>query len=189
MTERITVAVLRQLLRLDEDAGRLYWRHRPVDFFRDTPGRTAAGACAIWNARFAGKEAFTATVSRGYRAGHIFDRQYRAHRVVFALHHGRWPDGGVDHQDGDPCNNMPGNLREATQAQNGRNVGSRGGTSRFCGVSWYKRGRKWVAYCKGGGRRHIGYFSEEVDAARAYDAAARERHGRFARLNFPEVPK
>jgi hypothetical protein len=32
----------------------------------------------------------------------------------------------------------------------------------------------------------VGYFKTPEEAAHAYDTAARERYGAFARLNFPE---
>jgi hypothetical protein len=34
---------------------------------------------------------------------------------------------------------------------------------------------------------HLGYFDNEIDAARAYDQAARKYHRRFATLNFPDI--
>jgi hypothetical protein len=44
---------------------------------------------------------------------------------------------------------------------------------------------KWVATIKAGGRRrHLGYFADELEAAGAYDAAAKELHGEHAGLNF-----
>jgi hypothetical protein len=50
--------------------------------------------------------------------------------------------------------------------------------SQFRGVAWYKRSRKWQAKVQIGGKdRHLGYFGAghpgEVDAALAFDAAAR----------------
>ena len=57
--------------------------------------------------------------------------------------------------------------------------------SKFRGVSWCKRQLQWVAYIQGQGhKRHLGYFSVEEDAARAYDAKARELFGEFAKTNF-----
>lgn len=182
----IPVESLRQLLRMDPETGRLYWLPRGVEWFKDG-AYSAARACAIWNGRFAGTEALTAPDGHGYRAGRIFGRHYQAHRVVFTLHNGRWPVGLVDHEDTDTTNNRPLNLRESTKAQNGQNSGGKGGTSGYCGVSWHKMGSKWHASCRDqyGIKRHLGLFSDEMDAARAYDDFARSEHGEFARLNFP----
>jgi len=33
---------------------------------------------------------------------------------------------------------------------------------------------------------HLGYFTNEIQAAKAYDNAARKHHGEFASLNFPD---
>jgi hypothetical protein len=37
-------------------------------------------------------------------------------------------------------------------------------------------------------KRHLGCFVNEVDAALAYDQAAREYHGDKAKPNFPDLP-
>ena len=92
-----------------------------------------------------------------------------------------------DHVNRDGLDNRSSNLRNCTRAQNNLNRGSeRGSTSKYKGVYRHKRMDKWVATIKGGGRRrHLGYFADEVEAARTYDAAAREHHGEYAVLNFP----
>ncbi len=61
-----------------------------------------------------------------------------------------------------------------------------GKTSKYCGVSWDKRKRKWVASIKVGGKaRFLGRFADEEAAARAYDEAARDNPNPHARINFP----
>jgi hypothetical protein len=35
---------------------------------------------------------------------------------------------------------------------------------------------------------HLGNFENEVDAAVAYDQAARDYHGKKRKLNFPDLP-
>lgn len=189
MPNDITVETLQQLLRLEQGTGRLYWRERGIEMFRDTPKKTAASECARWNNRFASREAFANTSKRGYRYGRVLNRFLQAHRVVFAIANGRWPNGDVDHRDGDPGNNAPDNLREATRQENLRNAGARrASSSRFKGVHWQHRQKKWCAQCvdASGRKRHLGFFDDEAAAARAYDGIAREVHGDFARLNFPE---
>ncbi len=56
-------------------------------------------------------------------------------------------------------------------------------SSQYRGVTWFQRDQNWRASIRG---RHIGYFDNEVDAARAVDDAARSEYGQSARLNFPD---
>ena len=66
--------------------------------------------------------------------------------------------------------------------------GSNGGSSKYRGVSWNKKARKWAVEIKQGGvTHHLGDFSEEAVAAHAYDDAARRLHGSAAVLNFAKA--
>lgn len=61
-------------------------------------------------------------------------------------------------------------------------------TSRFRGVSWHQRNAKWQAQIHVDSRTvHLGVWADEEQAARAYDAAARQHHGEFGRYNFPDT--
>jgi len=90
----------------------------------------------------------------------------------------------TDHKNGNGLDNRRCNLRDATPSQNGGNSGKKRKitSSRFKGVCLHKQTGKWVARAAG---EHLGLFSSEVAAARAYDAAAKKRWGEFAKLNFP----
>lgn len=94
----------------------------------------------------------------------------------------------VDHIDHDTLFNVRQNLRECTNRQNQCNQKKHAGcSSQYKGVCWQKRGRRWMAQI-GNDSHHLylGIFKNEVDAARAYDAKARELFGEFSYLNFPE---
>lgn len=99
---------------------------------------------------------------------------------------------GVDHADGNGLNNRRYNLRPCNQAQNQgnrRKIGTRNCSSKFKGVSWNVRLQKWAAYIRKNYKRiHLGFFSDESEAALAYDAAARKHFGEYAKLNFGDKP-
>lgn len=96
----------------------------------------------------------------------------------------------VDHINGDPLDNRRENLRVCTPKKNAWNMAAQARSatlhSKFKGVS--RTGGKWRAYIWiEGKQRHLGVFSEEHDAARAYDGAARAAFGEFCCVNFPLV--
>ena len=62
----------------------------------------------------------------------------------------------------------------------GRPPGSKGSATARSRGKWY------ATILVKGKAKLLGFFAEEVEAARAYDRAAVEHFGEFARLNFPE---
>lgn len=95
----------------------------------------------------------------------------------------------VDHINNDTMDNRSANLRAATTAQNSYNRKklSRQCSSKYKGVWWHKSSLKWQARIIFEKKRiHLGTFKNEIDAAKAYDEAAKKYHGEFACLNFPE---
>lgn len=93
----------------------------------------------------------------------------------------------VDHINHDTTNNMIDNLRWATVSENGMNQKKQKGTSsKYKGVRWHTRDLCFEAKLKHKGKGYyLGYYRTEEEAARAYDAKARELFGDYAKLNFP----
>lgn len=105
------------------------------------------------------------------------------HRLIMGLCAG---DGvEVDHIDGDGLNNTRTNIRLATRSENARNIRKISGrTSIYKGVCFYKQMGKWaVAIGRDGKQIYLGLYSTEIDAGIAYNHAAVEYYGEFARLN------
>jgi hypothetical protein len=153
--------------------------------FEATTAKTAERQCNWWNSRNAGNEAMTA-ICDGYRCGIIERRTLKAHRVIWALVHDAWPEGDIDHINGDRADNRLRNLRSVDRRENCRNraVGNLN-TSGIVGVFWSKRQKRWGAHIGIGARvtKHLGWFKDKADAAAARKAAERnlgfhENHGR-----------
>lgn len=121
---------------------------------------------------------------RGIGTRKSFTQVYM-HRVIM----GALPGQQVDHINGDGLDNRRCNLRIATMAQNQANRRKSPGTSSaYKGVTLDTKKGGWIAYIKVRQKRiHLGHFADEVDAARAYDAAALKYFGEFARPNFNPV--
>lgn len=123
--------------------------------------------------------------ARDYAARSVLGRKLFMHHQIV----GR-PDGMViDHINGNTFDNRKENLRFCDPANNTRNMRIRkDNTSGYKGV--HKDGGKYrsVIY-KESTQIHLGMFDSAIDAAIAYDAAARKIFGEFARTNFPAQPR
>jgi len=116
-------------------------------------------------------------------------------RAVLGLHERQGQNREIlaDHINGDKTDNRRANLREATRSQNGYNAPRRKlkCTSSYKGVcfdnAWSKKKPwKYAITWDNGKQREIGRFPTELEAAKAYDVAARKYRKEFAFLNFPE---
>lgn len=184
--EPVPAALLRALLRYEPETGQLFWRPRSPEIAAASGCKDPGKAARIFNKQFAGREAFTATSHAGYKVGAIFDGGILyAHRVAWAIAHGEWPTEQIDHANGVRSDNREANLRQVSQSQNSQNSAKRRGAgSRFKGVSWSPAVGRWCMQISSGGRKSPPSFhGSEIEAAQAYDAAALELHGAFARTN------
>lgn len=112
-------------------------------------------------------------------------KQYRAHRLIWVWHFGPVPEGlDLDHIDGNKFNNRIENLRLATRRQNMQNMRPRNGR-RYKGVHWNRERGVWRAEIRDsmGKKKFLGSYDNVADAAQAYNFAAIQYFGEFARLN------
>lgn len=176
----ITVEMVKALLNYDTASGVFTWRERTPIMFK-VGRRSTAMSCKIWNAKHAGKKAGIVSVN-GYIQIGCFGRDYYGHRLAWVFITGHWPPDGlhIDHADGDRANNAKTNLRLASNAQNMANAGACSrNTSGIKGVSWKADCKKWRV--RFGRKHYFGLFDNKEDAAAAYEKAAREIAGEFAR--------
>jgi hypothetical protein len=136
------VKYLHKILRCDVRAGKLYWRERTPDMFSSGNSDGSLGACKRWNARYANKRTFT-TMSNGFFSGAIDGVPFLAHRVLFAMHHRRWPVHVVEHINGNLLDNRLRNLRETERPVP---------KPAPLGVQWDEERQQWAARVKIGRR-------------------------------------
>ena len=108
--------------------------------------------------------------------------EYGAHRLAWFYVYGSWPNGALDHINGNRDDNRIANLREATTSQNGANRGAQSNnTSGLKGVSFHKASGKWRGdICAEGKTLFLGLHKTREAAAAAYDLAAYMFFGEFS---------
>lgn len=137
----VPIERLHQLFVYDEDAGVLLW---------------------LRSGEVAG------SIVDGYVILRIDGRPFKGHRVCYAMYHGEWPDGFVDHWDGDGVNNRPGNMRPATRRQNQQNM-TMHRRGKLIGTHFNKRAKKWEARIFLNGKsKHLGVYDTEIEAHEIY---------------------
>ena len=123
------------------------------------------------------------TVLRGDRS--LYAVRRRKNGKVVLMHRELMKPGRgmvVDHINHRGLDNRRFNLRVCSSRQNSMNRrGKLGSRSKYKGLSWMRDLKKWSVKIQG---RFVGCFEDETEAARAYDAAAREVFGEYACLNF-----
>ncbi|MDQ7776289.1 HNH endonuclease [Paracoccus aminovorans] len=183
MAERLfpSPEALRQLIRYEPDTGHLLWKERGPEWFIAGEGRyTANRAARVWNSKYARKVAIDCLdPSNGYRKGTVLDTRVYAHRVIWALQVGAWPDGDIDHINGNRADNRWENLRSVPRKINARNTKRREtNTSGMMGVSQYGAHGRWRARIMADGKTtNIGCFD-------TYEAACEARQAAEAAMGF-----
>lgn len=170
----IPIELLSELLLLDAETGTLTWKDRLPRHFQKSRSRSAAHTAANWNSRNAGATALCCVDAYGHLYGRIFNKSIYAHRAVFALTSGAWPEHEVDHINGVPGDNRPANLRDVNHQENLRNMKlSKANTSGATGVTFNRRRQKWMAHMTVDGvYQHLGYHVDKGAAIAARATAS-----------------
>ena len=182
--QRLTIEEVHSLFYADYDKGLLFWKPRPIEMFKTKRSFT------IWNVRFANKEALASRHIDGYKHGQIHGKPYLAHRILFAMKNGYWPEY-IDHINGIRNDNRIENLRSVNMQQNACNTKiSNKNTSGCVGVSWNSRDKRWTAYINANTKRKaLGNFVNLDDAVNCRKEAQKRfdyhpNHGRQDATNL-----
>ena len=105
----------------------------------------------------------------------------RMHRLILNTAKGKL----TDHINCNKLDNRRCNLRECNSAENNRNVQKhKNNSGNYKGAYWYAIREKYRSTIRCNGKSyHLGYFEDEKEAARAYNAKALELFGEYAKLN------
>ena len=165
----ITPELMRECIDYNPDTGEIRWKVRPLHHFYSPKVGEA------WNRRLAGKHWIVNKYS-GYRTSTISGVCLRGHRVAWLITHGEWPNGFLDHIDGDKTNNRLDNLRVVDPAESSKNKGKQvRNKSGINGVYLDLKGNKskpWRVYIGVNGKnKFIGGYETKEQAKQARDQA------------------
>ncbi len=127
--------------------------------------------------------------NKGYALRHVRRNGKKCaifmHRLVCPVPHGMF----TDHINRNRLDNRKANLRPVTFRQNIWNATRKRKMSKspYNGITWSRQHHKWLARIYVGTKAvYLGFFKDEIKAAKAFDRAAKEHRGEYAVLNFPD---
>ena len=159
--------------------------HDTIEYAKDNLRYEPDTGNIMWNKHGAGRRS-DGIAGTLHHSGYIYvwlkGKQYGAHRLAFLLMGEVIPEE-VDHVDGNPSNNVWGNLRSANKYQNMQNTRrSSNNKSGYKGVGYFPKYGKWRARIGFRGKqKFLGYFDTPEEAYKAYCEAANTYHKEFAR--------
>jgi hypothetical protein len=163
LKEHFTPEQLRSFLEYDPVTGVLRWRVSEV------LGRRKAGSIA------------GSLRPTGYLNISINGKNFLAHRAAWAIYFGAWPNGILDHINGQRSDNRIANLRPTTIAQNAANSGPRSNNKAGIKGIFRTPSGRWKASIRVDGCNvSLGLFDTSLEAGDAYQTAARKVFGEFA---------
>lgn len=177
--EELTHKYLLESVRYEPNTGKFYWRDRPRSHFKTNQGYRT------WRANCLGKETGSDT-GHGYKKICINSISYLAHRLAWFYVHQTWPSEFIDHINGDGSDNRIANLREASHANNQRNMKrSKRNLSGVPGVRLSQWNTWQVSIWKNGRSVWLGSYSSKSEAISVRKSAERKlgyhpNHGRAA---------
>jgi len=181
----ITPEVLRELLHLDEETGKLYWKERGPEWFFSGGRNGSSRSSNTWNSRYAGKEVDQRVNNKGSIVIRVFGVALTSNIVLYMLKSGKKPNGHVTNVFGNLIDISPSTKCAIFNGRAGKGSYYRGVSTvseRDMGIEEYKK-RPYVVSIA---NNNVGRYATPIEAARAYDKAAFEKWGEHARLNFPE---
>ena len=173
------IKYLLECFEYNHKTGLVVWKSRPLKHFNNDIGWRS------FNSQFPGTVA-----KRKDRDGYLTVQMvidgrresYQLHRIAWAMHNGSIPvNYQIDHINHNESDNRIENLRLATPTENTRNTRARFGNSKYKGIYFDKSRAKWKAqYQLNGKRKHIGYFKDEKEAAKAFTKITAPIYKEFA---------
>lgn len=159
LNRQLTPERVKDLLEYNPDTGVLFWRVN-----RST---VKAGMRAGWLNK-----------TTGYILVHIDGRAYQAHRIIWTIVYGRWPQEQIDHINRDRADNRLANLRGASIAENAQNKSLyKNNASGYSGIGWHKQTQKWhVRLYISGKTKSLGLFKTLEDAISTREIAKTRIH-------------
>lgn len=176
--KELPIDYLNECLTYNSETGILTWKTRPESHF------SSPSVARRFNNLYAGKPA-GGRVANGYLMLPFKDETgkrclFYAHRIAFAMHHGRFPQAELDHINGVKTDNRATNLREAVRLQNAANTIFNVQNQR--GAKRHKDGR-WSAQISYRNQNiYLGLYSTEAEAHAAFCGAATVLRKEFVQL-------